>query len=89
MRAPGRRLSGRALGEPAARRGSLAATAGPGRSDTAARVRRADRIRDLPIEQPARFETAINLKTAKLPGVKHRPLVLVRADRVIAGKVGR
>jgi putative ABC transport system substrate-binding protein len=47
-----------------------------------------DRIRgakpgDLPIQQPTRFETVLNLRTAKLLGVKFPPVVLARADRVI------
>jgi putative ABC transport system substrate-binding protein len=48
-----------------------------------ARILRGSKASDLPIEQPVRFELAVNIKTAKALGVPLPPTLLARADQIV------
>jgi len=47
------------------------------------RILRGDKPAGLPVQAPTKYETAVNIKTAKMLGLSVPPGLLVAADRVI------
>jgi putative ABC transport system substrate-binding protein len=52
-------------------------------ADLVAKILRGDKPSGMPVEQAARFEISVNLKTARALGLKVPQSILLRADRVI------
>ena len=47
------------------------------------RILRGDKPSELPVQAPTKFETVVNLKTAKALGVTISPGLLLAADEVV------